>query len=341
MDDHLVLHPLAGGRPNPLAAPTGGDSADLVESYARSLQSPRSRTTARESLRRVAGLGGGEKDPAVPVTAFLRADPEQAWAMLQTIREHLSVRYPPATANLTLSHLRGVLRTAHLLGLATDHQRMLVDSLKGVKGSRITKGVAIAPEHETRLRRITRQLPGYQAPMLDAAIVLSIGAGLRREELCRLSTEAVGEQDLHVLGKGNRERRPFIDAQMRYALDVWIDRRGALNVDHQGLFVSPSQPDRVISTWSYWSLLRQVAHEAFVIGKKPCDESCRCRKILTGPHDFRRTFATRLLEQGYDLREVQRLMGHESVSTTERYDKRSEEALIQKRRRTKILTGET
>src|SRR5271165_3534470 len=127
MDDHLVLHPVPSGRPRPLTARAERGLADLVESYTRSLQSPRSRSTARESLRRVAGLGGGEKDPAVPVAAFLRADPEEAWAMLQGIREHLSVRYPPATANLTLSHLRGVLRTAHLLGLATDHQRMLVD----------------------------------------------------------------------------------------------------------------------------------------------------------------------------------------------------------------------
>jgi integrase len=56
---------------------------------------------------------------------------------------------------------------------------------------------------------------------------------------------------------------------------------------------------------------------------------------LTGPHDFRRTFATTL--DKFDLRQVQVLMGHESPETTARYDKRDLETLHEKARNTKVI----
>jgi integrase/recombinase XerD len=318
-----------------------------VQSYLSSLQSPRSRSTAQEGLRRIARLAPTPKPltTAEEVAAMLLVMPEgKTWDVLNALKLQLAEQHTPATANLSLSALRGLLRTAFLQGMLTDRQYTLLRELKNVRGSRVTKGVALTPEHERRLRAEARELPSYQGVMLEAAISISIGAGLRREELCPLALVAIGPDSLQVLGKGNKERRPIIDAQMRQPIDAWVARRELLHVEHKALFVSPEQPDRMLSTWTYWNLLREVAHQAFGNEKQSergCSGSCRCRKVFTGPHDFRRTFATRLLEQGYDLREVQVLMGHESVATTQRYDKRSEEKLYARRRQTVILSAVT
>jgi site-specific recombinase XerD len=330
----------AEGIPRPLARPLTHDPAIVVAGYVAGLQSPRSRSTAQESLRRIARLVPVPRPLKTPedLTAMLLTLPEErTWDALQALRMELGDHYPPATANLSMSILRGLLRTAYLQGALTDRQYRLVGELKGIKGARVARGMAVKPEDERRLRAEARALPSYQGTMLDAAIALSIGAGLRREELCGLAMRAVGDGELQVLGKGNKERRPVVDDQMRTVLDAWIVRRETLALEHEGLFVSPERPDRVLSTWTYWDLIRRVAHEAFGSEKK-CSATCRCRRILTGPHDFRRTFATRLLEQGYDIREVQQLMGHESVATTQRYDKRSVEKLYERRRKTIILS---
>ena len=324
------------------------DPAALVESYVRSLQSPRSRSTAGEGLRRIARLIPAKHpmSTAEEVAALFLVLPEaRTWDTLQVLRQQLAEHYPPATANLSLSALRGLLRTAFLQGMLTDRQYVLLKECKNVKGSRIAKGAALSPKNEMRLRHEALQLPGYQGVMLDTAISTSIGAGLRRNELCPLALDSIGPDRLQVLGKGNKERRPVIDPQMREPLDAWVERRALLHVEHKALFVSPELPDRMLSPWTYGKLVRVVAHQAFGNEKERgeagrCPPTCRCRKILSGPHDFRRTFATRLLEQGYDLREVQVLMGHESVATTERYDKRSEDKLYERRRKTVILAGE-
>jgi|SRR5579883_514614 len=369
MSSHIIRRPRAGDRPRPSggrrarddqdpgeegsekgsgsALPARlrpGDAEAVLGAYLASLGSPRSRSTVAESLRRVARLVPAPTPltrPEEVAAMFLVLPEDRTWDALQAVRSALAERYPPATANLTLSALRGVLRTAYLKGLLSDHQAVLLRELKSVKGSRVPRGVALSPEHEGRLRAEARELPSYQGAMMEAAIALSIGAGLRREEVCRLTIDAVGPGELQVLGKGNKERRPVVDVGMQRVLDRWLRRRALLQVEHRALFVSPERPDVPISQWSYWRLVREVAHLAFGNEKQGrkgrCAATCRCHKILTGPHDFRRTFASRMLDAGFDLREVQQLMGHESVATTQRYDKRSTEALYERRRKTKIL----
>lgn len=347
MSSHMVRvsrgrRPPGDGEPAASAGAAEGEA--LVRSYVGSLQSPRSRSTVQESLGRVARLDLWPRPlrgPAELAALLLGVGEGKTLDTMNALRRALSEKYPPATANLSLSALRGVLRVAYLQGKLTDRQYVAVRETKNIKGSRISRGDALSLKNEKALRAEVRQLPSYQGVMVDAIIGLSIGAGLRRDEVCPLAMSAIGSDRLQVLGKGNVERRPIIDAQMRETLDTWMGRRVLLNVEHEGLFVSPEEPDRLLSPWTYGHLIREAAHQAFGNAKAEkngrCPKTCRCRKTFSGPHDFRRTFATRLLEQGYDLREVQRLMGHKSVATTQIYDKRSEEALYDKRRKTVIL----
>ena len=317
----------------------------LVATYVGALQSPRSRGTMEESLRRVARLVPGTQGPGDLAALFLALPEDRTLDALGAMRRALAEKYPPSTANLSLSALRGMLRVAYLKGQITDRQWAAAQATKNVKGSRLTRGAALSPKDERALRAELRQLPSYQGVMLDAAVGLSIGAGLRRDETCKLALGAVGADRLQVLGKGNVERRPPVDEAMRELLDAWLARRSLLQVEHEGLFVGLVERDRLLSPWSYHHAVREAAHQAFGnmrvatagAGSGRCPSACRCRKVLSGPHDFRRTFATRLLEAGFDLREVQRLMGHKSVATTQIYDKRSEDALYERRRKIVLI----
>ena len=172
--------------------------------------------------------------------------------------------------------------------------------------------------------------------MLDTIIVLAIGSGLRRDEIVKLTLKSIDGDRLVVIGKGNRERRSYIDPQMREAINKWKNVRSFLEPPHEFLFCSPERPEYPMSTSSLWRLVRTAAHVAFG-DHQPCSGECQCNKTLTGPHDFRRAFASRLLDLGLALNEVQQLMGHESMMTTAIYDKREEMSILKKRMAVKVV----
>lgn len=322
-----------------LATPVFPDAEKAVQVYVGSQLSANSRRNASDALRRLARLILREKNPTPSQVPWTTLKYEQAKSIRSALYEmSRGGLVTPGTANVTLSHLRGLLKTMHGMELITSDQLAMVanGALKNVPGTRQARGRALLPREETKLRDAVKGLSGYRAAMLDAAIVLSIGGGLRREEAAGLTVASLGPRGIAVLGKGNKERTVPVDAQMQDVTDVWLEERSTLVLDHGGFFCSPRRPNQTLSRWSLWYLVRGAAHEAFG-DRSPCDDECRCLEVLTGPHDFRRTFATRLLELGLDLRQVQVLMGHASPETTARYDKRDVEALFEKRRNMKVI----
>lgn len=321
------------------AVPVFVDSERAVQTYLRAQLSDNSKRNAADSLRRLARLVLRRQDVALNQVPWTALNYEGATSLRSALYSMTRTgATTPGTANVTLSHLRGLLKTMHGMGVITGDQLAMVTNgaLKNIPGARKTRGRALSRNEEKRLRCAIRELSGYRAAMLDAAVVLSIGGGLRREEAAGLTIASLGPEGIAVLGKGNKERNVPIDAQMQDATDAWLEERSALVLDHGGLFCSPKRPNQTLSRWSLWYLVRGVAHEAFG-DRTPCDDECECLEVLTGPHDFRRTFATRLLNEGYDIRQVQVLMGHASPETTARYDKRDVEALYEKRRNTKVI----
>lgn len=142
--------------------------------------------------------------------------------------------------------------------------------------------------------------PGDAAHATAIAVLLLLSVGLRVGELVRLRQsdfDPVGG-GLHVRGKGRRERRVFIvDARLR-------ERLGALASERSdAALFSPARP------WSTQMFRQQL--RAFA----------RCAGIgrRVTPHMLRHTAATLLLEDGVDLLFLQRLLGHESISTTALY----------------------
>lgn len=151
----------------------------------------------------------------------------------------------------------------------------------------------------------------------QAILALLLGCGLRRAEVTTLDLEQLdmGQGTLRVIGKGNKERLAFLTAEIRERLHDWLAVRGP---DPGWLFGRIRKGGALVldSPLDPASIGRIVDHARQLAG---------IDAITT--HDLRRTFATRLLSKNVDIVAVKNLMGHASVTTTAKYDRRSEEAL--------------
>jgi integrase/recombinase XerC/integrase/recombinase XerD len=177
-----------------------------------------------------------------------------------------------------------------------------------------------APKRPATLPKVLR--PDELAALLDripasrpleirdrALFELAYACGLRAEELVGLDATSVDfdAEELRVEGKGAKTRvLPAGEAALR-ALGRWLERgRPALAADprEQALFLSKS--GRRLSTSDVRRRLRVWARHAALQGG-------------VSPHALRHSFATHLLEGGADLRAIQELLGHASLSTTQIY----------------------
>jgi integrase/recombinase XerD len=144
----------------------------------------------------------------------------------------------------------------------------------------------------------------------DAAILeLLYACGLRVSELTGLDTDRVDLAGLQVrvIGKGNRERRVPMGDPARERLHRYMTGpRAAWTARRPTPAVFVSQRGARLARESVWRLVRRWAQRAGVKGH-------------VTPHTFRHSFATHLLEGGADLRVVQTLLGHASISTTQLY----------------------
>ena len=144
----------------------------------------------------------------------------------------------------------------------------------------------------------------------DRAILeVLYSCGLRVSELTALNLESV-ELELgiiRVIGKGNRERIVPVGSKAGEALSDYMQRRGemlGMVMEHGALFLN-NRGGRLSS--------RSVAR----LLKKHL-QRCNIGRPLS-PHGLRHSFATHLLDAGADLRAVQEMLGHVSLSTTQRY----------------------
>ena len=149
-----------------------------------------------------------------------------------------------------------------------------------------------------------------------AMLELLYGAGLRVSELVGLDLLDLldGETAVRVTGKGRKERIVPVVAKARLALSRWLDRRPELRPQDGALFVN-LRGGRITTR----SVARHLARYAVVAGTR--------RHVH--PHALRHSFATHLLDMGADLRGIQELLGHASLSTTQRYTHVSSERLVQ------------
>ena len=156
-----------------------------------------------------------------------------------------------------------------------------------------------APTRETK----SKSAPTWM-PLRDVAIMeLFYSSGLRLSELAALNVSDVDPytESVRVFGKGRKERvcpvgLPALEAISRY--------RAAANVYSGPLFINKAR--KRISPRSIWLVLKRYVRYTSI-------------PISISPHKLRHSFATHMLDRGADLRSVQALLGHASLSTTQIY----------------------
>ncbi len=144
----------------------------------------------------------------------------------------------------------------------------------------------------------------------DRAILeVLYASGLRVSELVGLDTDRVdlAAQQLRVIGKGNKERRVPMGDEARERLHRYMSGpRVEWTAARPTPAVFVGRRGRRLSRESVWALVKRWTAVAGVTER-------------VSPHTFRHSFATHLLEGGADLRVVQALLGHASISTTQLY----------------------
>ena len=161
------------------------------------------------------------------------------------------------------------------------------------------------------------------ARLRDGAIVeLLYGTGIRVGELAALDVRDI---DLHrgevrVMGKGNKERIVPIPEKARLALALWLDARRRPGVLAEPLFIVLRRNDDT-------DIRRLSARDV----RRGLERRGRAGGLSdrVHPHRLRHSYATHLLDMGADLREIQELLGHASLSTTQKYTAVSVEHLRQ------------
>lgn len=276
-----------------------------VTAYLAGLGSAASRERMLFALRKGAEvLTGARCDPRrVP---WARVSLAHVLALRQRLQEETGL----SDCNLVLCGVRGVLRAAVALGVATEQSTAAL-TVRSVRGVVETPGRWVPAEEVAAL---LRAWGGSSARDVRNRFVVALlyYSGARGGELVASEREDVREGPALLLrGKGRKERLvPLAPAALPYLRD-YLQVRGDL-------------PGPLL-----WAVRRNVELEPATriqrgtLARIVRVGAERAELPETHPHDLRRTFVSELLERGVDLARVQALVGHADPQTTSRYDRRA------------------
>ena len=154
---------------------------------------------------------------------------------------------------------------------------------------------------------LLESVDGKNATRDFCILTLFLNCGLRISELVNLNVTDVRDNQLRVLGKGNKERILFLNDACVKAIQDWMTDRNALTlIDQNALFVT-LQNRRRISVAAVHKLVKKHLADA---GLDSTQYSA---------HKLRHTAATLMLQNGVDVRTLQEVLGHDHLNTTQIY----------------------
>ena len=272
--------------------------AKLAQEYLDSLKHQRRLAPATlanygRALDVLLGLRNGK-----PLQALEPAEVRRSIALLHA--KGLS----PRTLALVLSAWRGWFRWL------ARHRGFRANPVLGIRAPKAARPLPKALSVETTQRLLDAEKSDAPLALRDRAMFeLMYSSGLRLAELVALNA-ADGRLDLRqgevtVTGKGSKTRTVPIGVKARDALHAWLGVRNqlapptekALFVGARGKRISPAVVGTRLSAWARARGLNERVH----------------------PHMLRHSFATHVLQSSQDLRAVQEMLGHASISTTQVY----------------------
>lgn len=160
------------------------------------------------------------------------------------------------------------------------------------------------------------------------AVMLELmsACGLRVSELVSMSENCINlnKKEVLIRGKGSKERLiPISEKAIEAVLDYYTYRNEFIRSGNSSVWLFPSTRSASghVSRQAFFEYLKGIAREAGI------------NRSRISPHVLRHTFATRLLNHDADLRSVQKMLGHEDISTTEIYTHITSEKLLEKVKR--------
>jgi integrase/recombinase XerC len=232
--------------------------------------------------------------------------------------------HPPRPAEVDHLLIRGFLAGLHQRGLRKVTSARKLAALRTFFRWLCREGVLernparllLTPRRERRIPSVLDEaqvdrlldVPGDALAAVRGRAILELlyAAGMRCAELVALDVSDVDLDGrlVRVLGKGRKERVVLFGTRAQQALRAWLRTRGALGSKGDALFLN-ARGGRL----SDRSVRKLVEGRVRAVALQR-----RC-----SPHTLRHSFATHLLARGADLRAIQELLGHASLSTTQRY----------------------
>ncbi len=233
-----------------------------------------------------------EQLQAKPVTAITRND----------IRDFLGAvlryGYTARSSARKLSTIKSFFRYLVTTG------RIKTNPTRGIKGPQVEKKLPPLLTQAQLAQALNSSEQSINTLRNTAILEMLYGLGLRAAELVGLNRADINlqEETVRVRGKGGKERILPLGSKAKQALEKYFNARGypeepAVFINRQG---------KRLTTRSVQRIVQQT------LGRIP-------GVTATNPHALRHAFATHMLERGADLRAVQELMGHASLSSTQVY----------------------
>jgi integrase/recombinase XerC len=236
----------------------------------------------------------------------------RGWSSIDhlTIRSFLAHLYEKglgkASVARSLSAVRSLYRWLAQEGVVEQNPAALVSTPK------LPKKLPRVPTIEEMNHVLDGELPeGASLPQRDALILeLLYGCGIRNSELVGINLDDIrlAEEVILIRGKGKKERYVFFGDSVKTALAIYGPVRKQILIENKkimpGLLIN--QRGGRLTTRSVGRIIKKIA---VAKGLSPD----------VHPHTLRHAFGTHMLEEGADLRAIQEMLGHERLSTTQRY----------------------
>lgn len=242
---------------------------------------------------------------------FIKKEDEIINAKPETIREYLSYLYrqkvKKVTVNRKVSSLRAFYKYVLRTGRISNNPAEMIQTLKTEKYMPAFLSV------DEMFELLKKQNDNSVLGLRNRAILeVFYSSGLRLSELAGLDLIDLdfNQKLVKVRGKGRKERIVPIGGPALKAIGEYVEKVGQIRKETDAaVFKKPlflNAHGKRITERSIARIVNELA-----------DKSGIGRKI--SPHAFRHSFATHLLNAGADLRSIQELLGHESLSTTQKY----------------------